>query len=105
MRKIKKQTDKTDEVIELLTTTLDEYFTPFMLMAKSEKPEVKTFYDSILSRAMKSFILLSNNSKSSCILSIGCENTLTFIFNPLFFVLITIFVLFYQGLFAVYPLL
>lgn len=53
MRKIKKQIDKTDEVIELLTTTLDEYFTPFMLMAKSEKPEVKSFYDSILSRAMK----------------------------------------------------
>ena len=41
MRKIKKQIDKADEVIELLTTTLDEYFTPFMLMAKSEKPQVR----------------------------------------------------------------
>lgn len=53
MRKIKKQLDVSEEVIKLLNETLEEYYIPFSLMAKSEKEEIKEFYDKVLSKAIK----------------------------------------------------
>ena len=53
MRKIKKQLDVSEEVIKLLNETLEEYYIPFSLMAKSEKEEIKGFYDKILNKTIK----------------------------------------------------